>query len=214
MESLVESPVESLVESLTPSSTFGPMLKLLNIADAIDRFQDRIGKWLYWLTLSMVAIGAYNALVRYLDKYTGMTLSSNTYLELQWYMFSLLFLLGAAYTLKHDAHVRVDIFYSKLSAKGKAWVDLLGTVLILFPFCVLMLWTSWPMVINSWAVLEISPDPGGLPRYPIKTAIPIGFLLVLVQGISMFIRKLAIVLGFEAKNAEVELRQQEVGGED
>ena len=208
------SPVESLVESLTPSSTFGPMLKLLNIADAIDRFQDRIGKWLYWLTLSMVAIGAYNALVRYLDKYTGMTLSSNTYLELQWYMFSLLFLLGAAYTLKHDAHVRVDIFYSKLSAKGKAWVDLLGTVLILFPFCVLMLWTSWPMVINSWAVLEISPDPGGLPRYPIKTAIPIGFLLVLVQGISMFIRKLAIVSGFEAKNAEVELRHREVGGED
>ena len=190
------------------------MLKLLNIADAIDRFQDRIGKWLYWLTLSMVAIGAYNALVRYLDKYTGMMLSSNTYLELQWYMFSLLFLLGAAYTLKHDAHVRVDIFYSKLSAKGKAWVDLLGTVLILFPFCVLMLWASWPMVINSWAVLEISPDPGGLPRYPIKTAIPVGFLLVLVQGVSMFIRKLAIVLGFESENAELNLQHREVGGED
>ena len=202
------------MESLTPSSTFRPMLKLLNIADAIDRFQDRIGKWLYWLTLSMVAIGAYNALVRYLDKYTGMTLSSNTYLELQWYMFSLLFLLGAAYTLKHDAHVRVDIFYSKLSAKGKAWVDLLGTVLILFPFCVLMLWASWPMVINSWAVLEISPDPGGLPRYPIKTAIPVGFLLVLVQGVSMFIRKLAIVLGFEPENAELNLQHREVGGED
>jgi TRAP-type mannitol/chloroaromatic compound transport system permease small subunit len=202
------------MESLNPSSTFRPMLKLLNIADAIDRFQDRIGKWLYWLTLGMVAIGAYNALVRYLDKYTGMTLSSNTYLELQWYMFSLLFLLGAAYTLKHDAHVRVDIFYSKLSAKGKAWVDLLGTVLILFPFCVLMLWTSWPMVINSWAVLEISPDPGGLPRYPIKTAIPVGFLLVLVQGVSMFIRKLAIVLGFEPENAELNLQHREVGGED
>ncbi len=190
------------------------MLKLLNIADAIDRFQDRIGKWLYWLTLSMVAIGAYNALVRYLDKYTGMTLSSNTYLELQWYMFSLLFLLGAAYTLKHDAHVRVDIFYSKLSTKGKAWVDLLGTVLILFPFCVLMLWASWPAVLNSWAVLEVSPDPGGLPRYPIKTAIPVGFLLVLVQGVSMFIRKLAIVMGSEGGNATVELRHQEVGGED
>mgnify|MGYP001051295957 FL=1 len=190
------------------------MLKLLNIADAIDRFQDRIGKWLYWLTLGMVAIGAYNALVRYLDKYTGMTLSSNTYLELQWYMFSLLFLLGAAYTLKHDAHVRVDIFYSKLSVKGKAWVDLLGTVLILFPFCVLMLWTSWPMVINSWAVLEISPDPGGLPRYPIKTAIPVGFLLVLVQGVSMFIRKLAIVLGFEDASGDGESHLELAGGED
>ena len=203
-----------LMESLNPSSTFRPMLKLLNIADAIDRFQDQIGKWLYWLTLSMVAIGAYNALVRYLDKYTGMTLSSNTYLELQWYMFSLLFLLGAAYTLKHDAHVRVDIFYSKLSVKGKAWVDLLGTVLILFPFCVLMLWTSWPMVINSWAVLEISPDPGGLPRYPIKTAIPVGFLLVLVQGVSMFIRKLAIVLGFEDASGDGESHLELAGGED
>ncbi len=173
------------------------MQKLLNIAGAIDRFQDRFGKWLYWLTLAMVVIGGYNALVRYTDKFTGMSLSSNFYLELQWYLFSLLFLLGAAYTLRHDAHVRVDIVYSKLSKKGKAWIDLGGTVLFLIPFCILMLWVSWPAVYNSWQVLEMSPDPGGLPRYPIKTVIPIAFFLILVQGLSMFIRNLAVVTGFD-----------------
>ena len=114
----------------------------LRYADAIDRFQDRIGKALYWLTLLMVVIGAYNAIVRYLDKYTGMTLSSNTYLELQWYLFAILFLLGTAYTLRHDAHVRVDILYTRLGPKGKAWINLLGTILFLFPFCILMLWVS------------------------------------------------------------------------
>jgi len=169
------------------------MQQLLRLADAIDRFQDRIGRWLYWLTLVMVVIGAYNAIVRYLDKYTGMTLSSNTYLEMQWYLFAILFLMGTAYTLRHDAHVRVDILYTRLGAKGKAWINLLGTVLFLFPFCILMLWVSWPAVANSWAVLEASPDPGGLPRYPIKTVIPIAFLLVMVQGVSMTIRAAATI---------------------
>lgn len=169
------------------------MQQFLRFADAIDRFQDRIGKGLYWLTLLMVVIGAYNAVVRYLDKYTGMTLSSNTYLELQWYLFAILFLIGTAYTLRHDAHVRVDILYSRLGSKGQAWINLLGTVLFLFPFCILMLWVSWPAVANSWAVLEASPDPGGLPRYPIKTVIPLAFLLVMVQGISMTIRSVAVL---------------------
>ena len=171
------------------------MQQLLRFADAIDRFQDRVGKWLYWLTLLMVAIGAYNAIVRYLDKYTGMTLSSNTYLEMQWYLFAILFLIGTAYTLRHDAHVRVDILYTRLGDKGKAWINLLGTVLFLFPFCILMLWVSWPAVMNSWEVLEGSPDPGGLPRYPIKTVVPIAFLLVMVQGMSMTIRAVAVLRG-------------------
>lgn len=171
------------------------MQRFLRIADAIDRFQDRIGKWLYWLTLLMVVVGGFNAVVRYMDKFTGMSLSSNLYLELQWYLFSLLFLLGAAYTLRHNAHVRVDIVYTNLSLKGRAWVDLLGTLIFLFPFCVLMLWVSWPAVMNSWEVLEMSPDPGGLPRYPIKTAIPVAFMLVFIQGVSMMIRSLAVLLG-------------------
>lgn len=167
------------------------MQQLLRFADAIDRFQDRLGKGLYWLTLVMVVIGGYNAIVRYLDKFTGMSLSSNTYLELQWYLFAILFLIGAAYALRHDAHVRVDILYTRLGPKGKAWINLAGTVLFLFPFCILMLWVSWPAVYNSWQVLEGSPDPGGLPRYPIKTVVPIAFFLVMVQGVSMTIRAVA-----------------------
>jgi TRAP-type mannitol/chloroaromatic compound transport system permease small subunit len=178
------------------------MQQLLRFADAIDRFQDRVGKWLYWLTLLMVVIGAYNAIVRYLDKYTGMTLSSNTYLEMQWYLFAILFLVGTAYTLRHDAHVRVDILYTRLGDKGKAWINLLGTVLFLFPFCILMLWVSWPAVMNSWEVLEASPDPGGLPRYPIKTVVPIAFFLVMVQGMSMTIRAVAVLRGVASAEKE------------
>ena len=178
------------------------MLQLLRLADAIDRFQDRVGHVLYWLTLAMVVIGGYNAVVRYLDKYTGMTLSSNTYLELQWYLFAILFLVGAAYTLRHDAHVRVDILYTQLGPKGKAWINLVGTVLFLFPFCVLMLWVSWPAVMNSWEVMEMSPDPGGLPRYPIKTVIPVAFLLVMVQGVSMTIRAVAVLRDADPASAQ------------
>ena len=178
------------------------MLQLLRLADAIDRFQDRVGHVLYWLTLAMVVIGGYNAVVRYLDKYTGMTLSSNTYLELQWYLFAILFLVGAAYTLRHDAHVRVDILYTQLGPKGKAWINLLGTVLFLFPFCLLMLWVSWPAVMNSWEVMEMSPDPGGLPRYPIKTVIPVAFLLVMVQGVSMTIRAVAVLRNADPASAQ------------
>jgi len=116
----------------------------LRVARSIDRFSEWTGKAVYWLTLAMVVIGAYNALVRYLDRYSGLGLSSNTYIEAQWYLFSLVFLLAAAYTLKHDAHVRVDVLYGRLSDKGKAWINVLGTVLFLIPFCILMLWVSWP----------------------------------------------------------------------
>jgi len=143
----------------------------------------------------MVLVASYNAIVRYLARYTGVRLSSNMYIELQWYLFSLLFLLGGAYALKANSHVRVDVLYGKLGLKGKAWIDFVGAVLLLIPFCLLMLWVSWPAVANSWSVLEQSPDPGGLPRYPIKTVIPIAFLLLLVQGVSFGIRALATILG-------------------
>lgn len=165
----------------------------LRLAQRIDRFSEWTGKAVYWLTLAMVVIGAYNALVRYLDRYSGLGLSSNTYIEAQWYLFSLVFLLAAAYTLKHDAHVRVDVLYGRLSDKGKAWINVLGTLLFLIPFCILMLWVSWPSVVNSWAVWEVSPDPGGLPRYPIKTMIPVAFLLLLVQACSLLIKQLAVL---------------------
>jgi len=169
--------------------------RLSSVADAIEQLSERSGAVLHSLTLVMVLVGAFNAVARYLDKYTGLGLSSNTWLELQWYLFSAVFLLGAAYTLKHDAHVRVDVLYSTLSKRGKAWIDLLGTVFLLMPFCLVVLWMSWDMVVNSWAIGEQSPDPGGLPRYPVKTLVPIALVLVLLQGVAMAIRAGAVLAG-------------------
>jgi TRAP-type mannitol/chloroaromatic compound transport system permease small subunit len=180
----------------------------LRWAHRIDRFSERSGWVLYWLTLGMIGVGAFNAVARYLDKYTGLGLSSNMWIELQWYLFSLVFLLGAAYTLKYDDHVRVDVLYSQLSRRGKAWVNLLGTALFLVPFCSVVLWHSIPFVTNSWAILEGSPDPGGLPRYPIKTVIPLALLLVMLQGVSLMIREVAVLrdVQIEEEAAEKESR--------
>jgi TRAP-type mannitol/chloroaromatic compound transport system permease small subunit len=171
------------------------MTRWLDWARRIDRISEVSGRILQWLTLAMVGLGAFNAIARYLDKYTGLGLSSNTWLELQWYLFSLVFLLGAAYTLRHDAHVRVDVLYGRLSKRGRAWIELLGTLLFLVPFCVLVLWMSWDFVINSWATWEQSSDPGGLARYPIKTMIPLALVLVLMQGAATAIRAVAVLRG-------------------
>ncbi|MEM9120871.1 MAG: TRAP transporter small permease subunit [Cyanobacteria bacterium P01_F01_bin.56] len=158
---------------------------------------DRISRWIGWftigLTLIMTAVGAYNAITRYLGQYMGVNLSSNRYIEVQWYLFSLIFLLGAAYVLQKNAHVRVDIFYSRLSVKQKAWIDLLGAVLVLLPFCAIVIYYSLPAVTNSWKVLEMSSDPAGLPRYPLKTVIPVAFAWLGIQGVSEAIKNLAII---------------------
>ena len=171
------------------------MRRLLGFADAIDRLNERVGRVVCWLTLLMVLVSALNAVFRYVDRFSGLRLSSNTYIELQWYMFAAVFLLAAAYTLRHDAHVRVDVFYGRLSNRGRAWVNLAGTVLFLIPFCMLMIATSWPFVVDSWGRLEDSPDPGGLPRYPIKAIIPIAFALLLLQGLALLIRQIALLRG-------------------
>lgn len=162
---------------------------------AIDRLNDLVGRAIRWLVAVMVLIGAYNAVARYLNRYTDTNLASNAYLEAQWYLFSLVFLLGAAYALKEDAHVRVDVIYGRLSPRGRAWIDLLGTVLFLIPFSVAMLWLSWPSVAASWAVREVSPDPGGLPRYPIKAVILVAFVLLLLQGVSELLKQVALLRG-------------------
>lgn len=191
------------------------MQRWLRLASVIDRLNERIGRVIYWLTLAMVGVGSYNALVRSLSGWVqidpetagwfdtvrifigeiALKLSSNMFIELQWYLFSLVFLLGAAYTLKHNAHVRVDVLYTRLSARGKAWINVLGTILFLIPFCILMLWASWPVVEDSWARLEGSSDPGGLPRYPLLTAIPLTFILLIVQGGALLIQQIAILRG-------------------
>lgn len=167
----------------------------LRIATAVDRLNEWIGHATGWLLLAMVLVGAYNTIVRYLGRYLGVNLSSNAYLELQQYLFSLVFLLGAAYALRRGAHVRVDVLYGRLGERARAWIDLLGSLFLLLPFCLLTLWMSWPAVRNSWAVREVSPDPGGLARYPIKTVILIAFALLVLQGLAEAIRCLAFLRG-------------------
>jgi TRAP-type mannitol/chloroaromatic compound transport system permease small subunit len=166
---------------------------LQRLSAAIDRLNDRIGSAIQWLALVMVVIGAFNAIARYTDQYTGMSLSSNAYLDLQWYLFSLIFLMGSAYGLNHDYHVRVDVMYARLGRRGRAWIDLIGSVLFLVPFAGVMLWVSWGPVVRSWAILETSADPGGLPRYPIRTVILVSFFLLLLQAISQIVKNAAIL---------------------
>ncbi len=165
----------------------------MKLVSRIDALNERIGQLVGWLVLAMVLIGAFNAVARYLGRWIGANLSSNAYLELQWYLFSLVFLLGTAYTFKRDEHVRVDVLYGRLSRRARLWIDLAGTVLFLMPFSIFCLWVSWPSVRNSWAVWEVSADPGGLPRYPIKTMILVSFVLLLLQGLAETIRKIALL---------------------
>ncbi|HSG47555.1 MAG TPA: TRAP transporter small permease subunit [Longimicrobiales bacterium] len=171
------------------------MQTLRSFAGAVDRLNQRLGSVLRWLALLMVLMGAYNAVARYLTRYVGVSLSSNALNEAQWYLFSLIFLLGAAYGLKVDAHVRVDVLYGRLSEKARGWIDLLGTTLFLLPFSLLMLWVSYPTVRNSWVIREVSPDPGGLPRYPIKAVILVSFALLLLQGLAQVVRAVDRIRG-------------------
>ncbi len=173
-----------------------------------DRLNSRIGVAVSWLTLAMVAVGAYNAVVRYLGRFTGWNLSSNAYLELQWYMFSLVFLLGAAYALLTGAHVRVDVIFSRLPERWRRRIDLWGSLLFLIPFAVFGLVMSWPAVRNSWAVLEVSSDPGGLPRYPIKSVLLVAFTLLALQGLAEAARNWLRLRALRAGAEEEDLQQE------
>ena len=164
------------------------MNKLLQIARAIDLINEWIGRLTYWLVLLMVAVGAWNVLGRYIGRIIGTNLTSNALIEIQWYLFDVVFLFGAAYALKYNEHVRVDIFYKGWSYRRKALANFLGNILFLIPFSSLIIYYSWGTVINSWSILEKSPDAGGLPRYPIKSAIIIAFILLILQGISEAIK--------------------------
>jgi TRAP-type mannitol/chloroaromatic compound transport system permease small subunit len=129
----------------------------------------------------------------------GFPLTSNGVIEAQWYLFSLVFLLGASYSLRRNEHVRVDVFYSRFSPRLRAWLDLLGTLLFLVPFAIAMIVFTWPGVARSFAVLEVSPDPGGLPRYPIKAMVPVAFVLLILQAFSELVKSLAAIRGDDSK---------------
>ena len=149
----------------------------------MNQFYAIVSKVCAWTLFVMTILGALNAVLRYSSKFTGQVWSSNAFLEGQWYLFSAVFLLGAGYTLYKDKHVRVDVMYSRLSKTGQRRINLIGTLIFAIPFCILGIWSSLEFVSNSWSIWEQSPDAGGLPRYPVKTLIPVGFILLLLQCI-------------------------------
>lgn len=170
----------------------------------IDGFSEWLGRLVMWLSTGMMLITVYNVTERYLFGHNTTFL-----IELNWHFYSLIFLLGASYTHKHDGHVRVDLLYHKMSPRGKAWVNLLGSLLFLLPFCAVVIYTSlsstrgfdFSLVGLAWRTLEGSPDPGGLPaRYLLKSALPLGFLLLALQGVAELFRS-ALLL---RENATVE----------
>ncbi|KAA0258582.1 TRAP transporter small permease subunit [Deferribacter autotrophicus] len=167
------------------------MKLIAKIMKIIDMFNEWFGNIVIWISTLMVLVVCYDVTTRYVFNKSSVAVQ-----ELEWHLFGFLFLLGAAYTLKHDRHVRVDVFYDKLTEKKKAVIDIIGTLLFLIPFSILVIYTSKNFVINSFLIKEGSPNPGGLPyRFILKSAIPVGFFLVLLQGISLLIRNFLILTG-------------------
>lgn len=166
--------------------------QLQAIADTLDRLAETTGRIIAWLTLAMVLTTATIVVLRYLFNSGSIALQESVS-----YLHATVFMLGAAYTLKHDGHVRVDIIYQKLSARTRAWIDLLGTLLLLFPVCLFMLYSSIDYVSAAWAIREGSREAGGLDGvYLLKTAIPVMAVLLLLQGCSLLLRNLLVVAGW------------------
>jgi len=169
-------------------------LRLLNqLSVRLEQFSECTGKLVSWLVLVMVLLVSYDVAMRYFFQSGSVALQ-----EMEWHLFSLIFLIGASYTLKHDDHVRLDLFYKSkfMDDRRRAWVDLFGSIFLLIPFCILIISSAWPFVVQSYIHLEGSPDPGGLPyRWILKASIPLGFTFLLLQGIADIVKNLSTVLG-------------------
>ncbi|MGH8616961.1 MAG: TRAP transporter small permease subunit [Burkholderiales bacterium] len=163
---------------------------LLKFSALIDRLNTRIGQAAAWLMLVAVLISAGNALVRY-----GLSRSSNAWLEIQWYLFGAMVMLGAAYTLKLNEHVRVDVLYSRYGERTRLWLDLLGGLFFLLPMTVIIGWLGWPIFVSAFTSGETSGNAGGLVKWPALLMIPLGFLLLSLQGVSEIIKRAAALAG-------------------
>jgi len=166
------------------------MKLLLALSRGIDALNERVGRVVLWLILVMALVSATNAMFRYL-----LNLSSNAWLELQWYLFAAVFLLCAGYTLLHDEHIRIDVVASRLSRRTQVWIDIFGTVFFLLPMSTFILWLSWPMFANAWVSQEMSSNAGGLIRWPARLLIPAGFFLLSLQGVSELVKRIAFLRG-------------------
>jgi TRAP-type mannitol/chloroaromatic compound transport system permease small subunit len=171
----------------------GPMRVLLAFARLIDYVNERVGRAVAWLVLAAVLVSAGNALMRY-----AFNMSSNAWLEIQWYLFSAIFLLASGWALKRNAHVRIDVIAARLTPRAQAWIDIVGGLLFLMPMALLILYLSWPMFVQSYVGHEVSSDAGGLVRWPVKLLIPLGFALLVLQGASQIVKRIAFLRGIDA----------------
>jgi TRAP-type mannitol/chloroaromatic compound transport system permease small subunit len=184
---------------------------LLALSRAIDGMNERIGRVIYWLVLVAVLISAVNAIVR-----KAFNVSSNSFLELQWYLFSAIFLFCAGYTLLKNQHVRIDVIAGRLSPQAQAWIDIFGTLFFLMPMSILIMYLSWPVFMLAWERNEVSTNAGGLIVWPARLMVPIGFLFLVLQGLSELIKRIAFLRGLIAdpaqkqgeKSAEQELAEE------
>ena len=169
------------------------MQALKKLSAAIDSLNQWVGRGVAWVTLGLVLVVFVDVVMRYLFN-TSFVFTQ----ELEWHLFGFIFLIGAGYTLLHDGHVRVDIVYQRVGFKSRAWINLIGVIFFLIPGCIMVITTSWKFTINAFAIMEGSPDPGGIPfRFVLKGCLPVGFSLLLLQGISLGIHSLMQILGIE-----------------
>lgn len=166
------------------------MFLLLNFSRLVDGFTALVGKLAMWLILAATLISAGNAIIR-----KTFDISSNAWLEIQWYLFAAVFLLGSGYAFLRNAHVRIDFISSKFSARTRNWVDVGGIIVFLMPLCYLMIYEGWPLFMNAWTSGEMSSNAGGLIRWPVYLFIPLGFALLALQGVSELIKRIAFLTG-------------------
>lgn len=191
----------------------GAWRPVLAYVDLMDRVSDRLGTFSMYISIILVGVGFLNVILRYIGQWLGFRLTSNLVIELQWYLFSIIFLLAFGYNLRHNINVRVDFWFANQPQRRKAWIDFVGHVIGLFPFCILALWVAWDPILRSWGLgpdgvidlgrWEVSPDPSGLPRAPIKSLIIVGFGLLLLQAVAELAKLIAILTGHE-EYAEIE----------
>jgi len=166
------------------------MKQLLGLSRVIDKLSNLVGSTIIWLVLATVLVSAVNAIVRKV-----FSVGSNAYLEMQWYLFAAVFMLGAGYAFLHNVHVRIDFLSTQLTARARNWIDIVGIVVFLVPLCVLMIWLSWPLFTNAWVSGEMSQNAGGLIRWPVYLLMPAGMALLLAQALSELIKRFAYLRG-------------------
>lgn len=166
------------------------MTPLLSLSRLIDGMSNLIGRAMMWFLLATTLISASNAIIRKV-----FNISSNAFLEIQWYLFAAVFMLGSGYAFLKNAHVRIDFISSKFSARGRNIVDVIGILVFVFPLCYLMVKLSWPVFENAWVSGEMSSNAGGLIRWPVYGVIPLGFTILAVQALSELIKRLAFLTG-------------------